>query len=60
MKKFLVILLSLAVLFGFAACDNSSNTPDEGQDSTVSVFNDKDIENAVDDVFGTAGFEGGD
>ena len=60
MKKFLVILLSLAVLFGFAACDNSSSTPDEGQDSTVSVFNDKDIANAVAYVFTeTTGFEGG-
>ena len=27
MKKIMILVLSLAVLFGFAACDNSSNTP---------------------------------
>ena len=27
MKKFMILLLSLAVLFSFAACDNSSDTP---------------------------------
>ena len=37
MKKFLVILLSLAVLFGFAACDNSSSTPDDGDTTTTEV-----------------------
>ena len=29
MKKIMILVLSLAVLFGFAACDNSSSTPDE-------------------------------
>ena len=28
MKKIMILMLSLAVLFSFAACDNSSNTPD--------------------------------
>ena len=33
MKKIMILLLSLAVLFSFAACDNSSDTP---SDDTVS------------------------
>ena len=35
MKKFMILLLSLAVLFSFAACDNSSNTP--ADDTTTST-----------------------
>ena len=34
MKKIMILVLSLAVLFGFAACDNSSNTPAD-DDSVV-------------------------
>ena len=39
MKKIMILMLSFAVLFSFAACDNSSNTPDtseEEQGGTVS------------------------
>ena len=32
MKKIMIALLAIAVLFGFAACDNSSSTPDGGDD----------------------------
>ena len=30
MKKFLIALLAIAVLFSFAACDNNSSSPDQG------------------------------
>ena len=40
MKKIMILMLSLAVLFSFAACDNSSNTPEPtpgpGESVTVS------------------------
>ena len=36
MKKFMILMLSLAVLFSFAACDNSSNTPDTEEPTTPS------------------------
>ena len=32
MKKIMILMLSLAVLFSFAACDNSSNTPDTSEE----------------------------
>ena len=32
MKKIMILMLSLAVLFSFAACDNSSNTPSDTTD----------------------------
>lgn len=35
MKKIMILVLSLAVLFGFAACDNSSSTPDNPDQSDV-------------------------
>ena len=37
MKKFIIAMLCVAVLFGFAACDNSSNAPSgsEGLDKLV-------------------------
>ena len=35
MKKIMILMLSLAVLFSFAACDNSSTTPAGGDDQTV-------------------------
>ena len=38
MKKFLIALLAIAVIFGFAACDNSSSTPDTG-DATETPIN---------------------
>ena len=39
MKKFLIALLSLAMLFSFAACDNSNDTPvDPGTEDTPSVY----------------------
>ena len=37
MKKFMILMLSLAVLFSFAACDNSSSTPDTGDDNETPV-----------------------
>ena len=59
MKKFLVILLSLAVLFGFAACDNSSSTPDTSEETAASTVTDGMIKEVINDVFATAGFDGG-
>ena len=41
MKKIMILMLSLAVLFSFAACDNSSNTPSGGEeqpDDTVDTI----------------------
>ena len=35
MKKIMIALLAIAVLFGFAACDNSSNTPSGDDTATV-------------------------
>ena len=37
MKKFIIAMLCVAVLFGFAACDNSSNTPADETDDSVST-----------------------
>ena len=37
MKKFMILLLSLAVLFSFAACDNSSDTPETPADQNPVV-----------------------
>ena len=34
MKKIMILMLSLAVLFSFAACDNSSSEPSGNQDTT--------------------------
>ena len=34
MKKFIIAMLCVAVLFGFASCDNSSNSPADDQTST--------------------------
>ncbi len=39
MKKIMILMLSLAVLFSFAACDNSSNTPSD-TDETSGVITD--------------------
>ena len=39
MKKIMIALLAIAVLFGFAACDNSSNTPaDTETPNALDVF----------------------
>lgn len=69
MKKFLIALLSLAMLFSFAACDNSSNTPDDteepsGGEGTV-TFSDENVKAAWSHVIedftvntGVTGFEG--
>ena len=70
MKKILIALLSLAMLFSFAACDNSSNTPDDteepsGGEGTV-TFSDENVKAAWTKVISsfqvnddaTAGFEG--
>ena len=37
MKKFIIAMLCVAVLFGFAACDNSSNTPADDETTTGGV-----------------------
>ena len=37
MKKFLIALLSLAVLFSFAACDNNQTTSGEGAIATITA-----------------------
>ena len=46
MKKFLVILLSLAVLFGFAACDNSTSNSGSGNIADV-AYVEGAVRNAV-------------
>ncbi len=45
MKKIMILMLSLAVLFSFAACDNSSTTPDDQQQggSSSTTFTDGQI-----------------
>ena len=64
MKKIMILMLSLAVLFSFAACDNSSNTPEptpEPGESTGTVpygtvkTIGSGISSLVDELF-TAGF----
>ena len=37
MKKFMILLLSLAVLFSFAACDNNSSAPENPTDDTTVI-----------------------
>ena len=37
MKKIMILMLSLAVLFSFAACDNSSTTPDTPDEDQTGV-----------------------
>ena len=44
MKKIMIALLAIAVLFGFAACDNSSSTPDGEGGQTVSLINDMSMQ----------------
>ena len=61
MKKFMILLLSLAVLFSFAACDNSSDTPttEPGDEGSVSYAVTKQIGKDVADFIGgffTKGF----
>ena len=64
MKKILIALLALAMLFSFAACDNSSNTPDEPDDPTIEdpttgAYVGEDVESAVETLFVTTdGFDG--
>lgn len=48
MKKIMILMLSLAVLFSFAACDNSSNTPDTS-DETVGL-SDYEIKNVASQI----------
>ena len=63
MKKILIALLSLAMLFSFAACDNSSNTPDDADDPTIEepttdAYVGEDVESAVKNLFTTTdGFD---
>ena len=49
MKKFMILMLSLAVLFSFAACDNSSNTPADTDEPTTGIL-DSVLESAFRDV----------
>ena len=51
MKKIMILLLSLAVLFSFAACDNSSDTP--AQDTEIgasALINQSVLRNLADDI----------
>ena len=57
MKKIMILMLSLAVLFSFAACDNSSTTPAGGDDQTVDTSDyayvaasDSDVQNMLGEV----------
>lgn len=59
MKKILIALLAMAMLFSFAACDNSSNTPDEPDDPTIvdpttGAYVGEDVEGAVKTLFSIA------
>ena len=47
MKKFMILLLSLAVLFSFAACDNSSNTPADEPSTGVSDYVVSDLAKSI-------------
>lgn len=60
MKKFMILMLSLAVLFSFAACDNSSTTPggEEEEQPVVSVT-DTEIESALEKVLSSGDLNGG-
>ena len=52
MKKFMILLLSLAVLFSFAACDNSSDTPADEPSTPVGPNNaDAFVADALDAYF---------
>ena len=50
----MILVLSLAVLFGFAACDNSSSTPDDDQTTTTDV-SDLVVKTVVDDILSASG-----
>ena len=53
MKKVLIAMLALAVLFGFAACDNSSSTPAGGDDATSSaLINVETLQNIAKEING--------
>ena len=53
MKKIMILLLSLAVLFGFAACDNSNSTPDEPETpATGNELNAQQIQSAANAIYG--------
>ena len=52
MKKIMILMLSLAVLFSFAACDNSSNTPDDEQTTTSTELNASQVQSAADAIYG--------
>ena len=72
MKKFLIALLSLAMLFSFAACDNNTKVDEDPDtpsvDEPTSSFSDQNIADALNYVFvptggsgttATTGFNGG-
>ena len=52
MKKIMNLMLSLAVLFSFAACDNSSNTPDDEQTTTSTELNASQVQSAANAIYG--------
>ena len=55
MKKIMILMLSLAVLFSFAACDNSSTTPVDPENPDVDVttgFTGPQTENAAKALLG--------
>ena len=56
MKKIMILMLSLAVLFSFAACDNNASNPapepDNPVDTTVDETTSKDIAAALKNIVG--------
>ena len=52
MKKIMILMLSLAVLFSFAACDNSSTTPDDQQQGggSSTTFTDGQIADMAEEI----------
>ena len=48
----MILMLSLAVLFSFAACDNSSNTPDDEQTTTSTELNASQVQSAANAIYG--------
>ena len=52
MKKIMILMLSLAVLFSFAACDNSNNGPADDTETPSTGISDLTIETVGTDISG--------
>ena len=52
MKKFMILMLSLAVLFSFAACDNSTPADTDDTEQGGAGLSTQDISDVMDEVLG--------